>query len=81
MGDERGILVAQFDPFLKGFRLLEWSWGVDGATEDDDANGIEKDKEIKEETHVLHVVQVVFEFAAGILYRRPVGVTDLSPAG
>ena len=81
MGDERGILVAQFDPFLKGFRLLEWSWGVDGAAEDDDANGIEKDKEIEEETHVLHVVQVELEFAAGILYRRSVGVTDLCPAG
>jgi len=81
MGDERDLLVAQFDPFLKGLRFFEWSRGLDGATEDDDPNGIEKDKEIEEEAHVLHVVQVILEFAAGILYRRSVWVTNLCPAG
>ena len=54
--------------------------GIDAAAEDD-ADGIQKDEDIEEEAHVLHVIEVVLELAPGILDGGAVGVIDLGPAG
>ena len=52
-----------------------------GAAAEDNADSVEKDEQVEEDAHVLHVIEVVLELAAGILDRGTVGVIDLSPAG
>src|SRR6185369_10630761 len=46
-----------------------------------DSNGIEEDEHVEKNTHVLHVIQVVFEFTPRIEYGRAIRITYLRPTG